>query len=297
MGAADAVPGVSGGTIALIVGIYERLVDAIAGISTEGPDLLASVAGPGGGGRFEGVSTALRELDVPFLVVLGLGVLTGVVAVANVVDFALGTYRASTFAFFFGVIVASPVVLRDEVSLREPRPLAAGLVGVVVAFWISGLPAHRTDVALPALFLIGAVAIAAMVLPGISGSLVLLILGAYHTMTGAVSDLTGAVLGTGAGGTEPDVLGPLTVLVVFSAGALVGILTVARIVSWAIDTYRTPTMTLLVGVMFGALRSPADQILASVDVFTPGTTAALLVAGLVGVVAVVGLEYVGGGMR
>lgn len=296
MGAADAIPGVSGGTIALIVGIYERLVDAIAGISTRGPALLETVVRAEEGSRFGEVPNGLREMDVPFLVVLGLGVLTGVVAVANAVDFALETYRAATFAFFFGVILASPVVLREEVSLGEPRPLAAGLLGVVVAFWISGLPAHQADVALPLLFPIGAVAISAMVLPGISGSLVLLILGAYHTMTGAVSDLTGAVLGAEAGTAGPDVLGPLAVLVVFSGGALVGILTVARIVSWAIDNYRTVTMTFLVGIMFGALRSPADEVFASVDAFTPDVIAGLLLAGIVGVVAVVGLEYVGGGM-
>lgn len=292
MGAADAIPGVSGGTIALIVGIYERLVDAIAGLPAGVPTLLDGVSGRHDEPRTAAGVRTLRGLDVPFLAVLGLGVITGVVAVANVVDVALTDYRAATYALFFGVILASPLVLRSEISLREARPLAAGLLGVVLAFLVSGLPTRQASVTLPLLFVVGAVAIAAMVLPGISGSLMLVVLGAYDTMTGAVSDLTAAVLGADGSG----VVEPLSVLVVFAAGAVVGLLSVARAVSWAIDTHRTPTMTFLVGVMFGALRSPAREILGAVEAFTPGVIASLLVAGGVGALLVVGLEYTTGGI-
>ena len=297
MGAADAIPGVSGGTIALITGIYERLIDAIAGLTERGPDLLAALAGDDNPGRVTAAIGTLRAMDVPFLVALGLGVLTGVATLANVIDFALGAYRASTFAFFFGVILASPVVLRNEVELREPRPLAAGVLGALVAFTIAGLPYREAEYALPVLFLVGAVVICATVLPGISGSLLLLIIGAYDTMTGAVSDLTGAVIGVAGGGPFGAVVEPLTVLVVFGAGALVGLLTFARVVSWALDAARVATMTFLVGIMFGALRTPVREIVASVQAYTPPVVASLVVAGAFGVLVVLALEYATGGIE
>jgi len=220
MGAADAIPGVSGGTIALITGIYERLVDAIAGLSEYAPALVDGALGNGDGGRVTATWRTLRAMDVPFLVVLALGVLTGVTTLANVIDFALSAYRALTFAFFFGVILASPVVLRAEVALREPRPLAAGVVGFLFAFAISGLPHRQAEYTTVALFLVGAIAICAMVLPGISGSLVLLVIGAYDALVGAVSDLTHVVLGAADGGSLAAAVAPLSTLVVFAAGAL-----------------------------------------------------------------------------
>ena len=296
MGAADAIPGVSGGTIALITGIYERLIDAIAGLSERAPDLLADLGGGDNPGRVSAATGTLREMDVPFLVALGLGVLTGVATLANVIDFALDAYRAPTFAFFFGVILASPVVLRGEVAPREPRPLVAGVAGFVFAFVVAGLPYQEAQYALPLLFLIGAVVICATVLPGISGSLLLLIIGAYDTMTGAVSDLTSAVVGLARGGAADAVVEPLTVLVVFSAGALVGVLTFARAVSWALDVSRVATMTFLVGVMLGALRSPVREVAASVQAYTPTVVASLVVAGAVGALVVLVLEYVTGGI-
>jgi len=297
MGAADAIPGVSGGTIALITGIYERLIDAIAGLSERGPDLLAEIVASDNPGRIATTAGTLRAMDIPFLVALGLGVLTGVATLANVIDFALEAYRALTFAFFFGVILASPVVLRAEVALREPRPLVAGVVGFVLSFAVAGLPQRDAQYALPVLFLVGAVVICATVLPGISGSLLLLIIGAYDTMTGAVSDLTGAVFGVAGGGTADAVVEPLTVLVVFGAGALVGLLTFARVVSWALDAARVATMTFLVGIMLGALRTPVREIVASVQAYTPPVVASLVVAGAFGVLAVLALEYATGGIE
>ena len=297
MGAADAIPGVSGGTIALITGIYERLIDAVAGISERGPDLLADLAGESNPGRVSATLGTLRAMDVPFLVVLALGVFTGVATLANLVHVALFEYRALTFAFFFGVIFASPVVLRGEVELREPRPLAAGVVGALVAFAVSGLPHRQAEYALPLLFLVGAITICATVLPGISGSLLLLIIGAYDTMTGAVSGLTHTAIGVVRGGAIGEAVEPLSVLVVFAAGALVGLLTFARVVSWALDAYRVATMTFLVGVMFGALRTPYREIAGSVEAFTPTVILTLAVAGIVGALVVLVLEYVTGGIE
>ena len=297
MGIADAVPGVSGGTIALITGIYGRLVDAIAAVSERAPDLVDDLRGESDAGRVAAVRRTVVAADVPFLLVLGLGVLTGVLLLANAVDVALQARRGMTFAFFFGVILASPAVLRNEVALRRPKPLVAGVVGALLSFWVSGLPQHEAEYALPVLFLVGAVVICATVLPGISGSLLLLVIGAYDTMISAVSDVTAAVLGLTRGGQAGAVVEPLATLVVFAAGALVGLLSFARVVSLALDAYRVTTMTFLVGVMIGALRSPAREVLASVDGFTAGVVVGLLAAGAVGVLAVLGLEYVTGGVQ
>jgi putative membrane protein len=296
MGAADAIPGVSGGTIALITGIYDRLIEAIAGLTEHGPDLVSDLREGGNPDRFATASATLRTMDLPFLVVLGLGVLTGVGTLANLIDLALEAYRALTFAFFFGVILVSPVVLRGEVELRRPRPLAAGVAGFLLAFAVAGLPYRQAEYSLPALFLIGAIGISAMVLPGISGSLVLLIIGAYEGLTGAVSDLTRALVGMADGGGVGPAVEPLTVLAVFAAGAFVGVLTFARVVSRALEVDRVATMTFLVGVMFGALRTPVREIAGSVRAFTAPVVLSLVAAGVVGAFVVLVLEYVTGGI-
>ena len=295
MGLADAVPGVSGGTIALITGIYDRLIDAVAGLSEHWPDLLDAARGDGGT-RQLAIRRTLVTMDLPFLVVLGLGVLTGVLVLANLIEFALHRYRAVTFAFFFGVILASPLVLRREVSLRQARPAVAGLLGIAFAFWFSGLPYRTAEFGLPVLFLVGAVAISAMVLPGISGSLVLLIIGAYGTIIAAVSGATRGLATMVGGGPVDAFVEPATTLFVFAVGAFVGVLTFARLVSAALDAYRVTTMTLLVGIMIGALRTPAREILTSVDRFTPEVTAGLVAAGAFGVVVVGFLEFATGGL-
>lgn len=295
MGAADAVPGVSGGTIALITGIYERLVDAIAELDPR--EVLATLplaARAYDGGARTDLRTEIVRMDVPFLVVLGVGVVTAAITLANVVEHLREVYPAPLFAFFFGLIAASVVVLADEMSLSTPRHVAVAVAGFVLAFVASG-SFQRTLPESPAvLFLVGAVAICAMVLPGVSGSLILLTLGQYEVMTGAVEGLTTAGIGLIAGDGPEPVTGPVTTLVVFSLGALVGILTFARVVSWAFDHYRTATLTFLVALMAGALRKPATEILVHATEPTPLAVAAIVASGVVGAVAVLGLDYATG---
>lgn len=293
MGAADAVPGVSGGTIALITGIYERLVGAIAALDPqEALALLALVPRLGSQRARAEFTASLREMEVPFLVLLGVGVLSAVITVANVVEIAIHDFPGLTFAFFFGLIAASVVVLVGEVSISTPGRIAAGVAGFVLAFVLSGLAQQAQGQAevLPAgvlvLFVVGAIAICAMVLPGVSGSLILLTLGKYSTMTGAVSDATDAVL---AGSLERAVE-PVTTLVVFSLGAFVGLLSFARAVEWALDNYRAATLTFLVALMAGALRAPAIRIADATNGTGVGVVAPLLVAGIVGAGAVLALD-------
>jgi putative membrane protein len=288
MGAADAVPGVSGGTIALITGIYERLVSAIAALDPgETLALLPLVPKLGRADARDEFGTALTDMEVPFLLVLGVGVLTAVVTVANAIDVAYHEYPGLTFAFFFGLIAASVVVLFGEVSADTPGRVAAGVGGFAFAFVLSGqAQAGLLPGGLPVMFVAGAVAICAMVLPGVSGSLILLTLGKYETMTGAVSDSVDALF-AGAFGEAVD---PLSTLVVFSAGALLGILTFARVVKWALEHYRAATLTFLVALMAGALRAPAIQVADATSAWTVASVTPLLAAGVVGAGAVLVLD-------
>lgn len=286
MGAADAVPGVSGGTIALITGIYDRLIEAVASLTADGPAALARLRDGHNPGRVAGFRADLVEMDVPFLVALGVGVVSGVATLANVVDAALHAVPALTFAFFFGLILASPWVLRREVR-ATPAAAVAGVAGFALAFFVSGLP-ERTAAFGPALLVVaGAIAISAMVLPGISGSLILLVMGPYRQLTGAVSTITDVLLGSGGDAAEPVVT-----LVAFTVGAFVGVLSFARVVAWALETYRAATMAFLVGVMVGALRTPWLRIQGAVETFDAGTVAALLAVGVVGAATVLVLDYV-----
>ncbi|AAG19472.1 conserved hypothetical protein [Halobacterium salinarum NRC-1] len=288
MGAADAVPGVSGGTIALIVGIYERLVSALAGLSVaDVATVVALVPRLGSRDGRATVAETLRALDVPFLAVLGAGVVSAVVTVASVVDVAYTQYPGLTFAFFFGLIAASVVVLIGEVAVDTPGRIGAALGGFALAFAVS---AQATAGTLPdglaVMVVTGAVAICAMVLPGVSGSLILLTLGKYETMTSAVSTAVDAV----AAGALGDAVAPVATLAAFSLGALAGVLTFARVVQWALAEYRAATVTFLVALMAGALRAPAVRIADATAAWTVGSVAPLVAAGVVGAAAVLVLD-------
>lgn len=294
MGSADAVPGVSGGTIALITGIYARLVGAVADLD---PRAFLALVGPVARAPVdadarERVRDELVRMDVPFLVVLACGLLTAVVTVANAVQYALDSSPVPTYAFFFGLVLASVLVLAGEVRLGTPRRALAGVCGFALAFVASG-PAQRSLPTNPAVtFLVGALAICAMVLPGISGSLILLTLGEYDRVTGAVHAASAAAVGGDLGAAAA----PATTLVVFACGALVGLLTFARVVAWAFEHYRAATITFLVALMIGALRAPARLALADVGTLDAGALVALCVPALVGAALVVALEHASGGV-
>lgn len=287
MGAADTIPGVSGGTIALITGIYERFVRALTRLD---PRILRHVPRLHRAEGRRGLLADLREMDFFFLVALGLGVLTAVVTLSRVVHAALVGFRAGTFAFFFGLIAASAVVLYDAVDVSTPGQVGAALAGFVFAFLVAGVSgASAVPHDLPLIFVAGAVGITAMVLPGISGAFILLLLGQYTYLTGVLSDFVDALLATVTGGSGALVsLG--TVVAVFVAGAAVGILTVAHVIRRALDTYRAATLAFLVSLMVGSLRLPAVEVAENVGTWTPVSVAAVAGAGLVGAVAVLALD-------
>ncbi|WP_135805505.1 DUF368 domain-containing protein [Halorussus marinus] len=297
MGAADAVPGVSGGTIALITGIYERLVGAIAAFD---PAVLADLPRAYDARARARIAETVRAMDVAFLAVLGAGVLTAIVGVTGVVAGVEESSPAVLFAFFFGLIAASAVVLWGEVRLDTRDERAAAIAGLVGAFLLAGESAGAAvPHAPPVLFVAGGIAISAMILPGVSGSLLLILMGQYVYMSNALHEFIAELVAIARGGALEAALGPAIAVASFVAGAAVGILTFARVVKWALATRRQVTLTFLVALMVGALRLPAARILTAEGAWPVERVAATVLAGVAGAVAVLlidrytdDLEYV-----
>jgi putative membrane protein len=294
MGAADAVPGVSGGTIALVVGIYERLIGAVTAIT---PARIRRVLAAPLPGRLADASEAFDEVDGRFLGALGGGILTAVVVATRLLHVALESDPVATFGFFFGLIAASAVVLASEVSLNTPGRIGAAAGGFLLAFVGGGQAATTLPSTVPVVVAVGAVAISAMVLPGVSGSLILVILGQYEFLVARLSALVDAVLGVAVGGSVTAVVDPGRIVVAFAAGAAVGLFTVAHAVRWALDRYRAATLSFLVSLIVGGLRAPVVEAGRNLPAgWTGDATLAFVLAAVVGAVAVLGLERYTGGL-
>ena len=298
MGAADAVPGVSGGTIALITGIYERLIAAVTAIEPgRVRDILAGIQTDH---RSEALD-AFREMDAGFLLALGAGIATAVVSVLRLIDILLATNPIETYGFFFGLIGASAVVLYSEVSLATRGRQAAALAGFLVAFVLSGYAAGALGPSLPVVFLAGAVAVSAMILPGVSGALLLLMLGQYDYMSAALSAFTDAVVGLFGGGGLDPLVETAPPVVTFMTGAVVGLFTVAHSVRWALKQYREATLAFLVSLIVGALRAPVEQstieLAAAGSAWTAETVGLFVACAVVGAGAVVVVDRLAGGIE
>ncbi|MFB6202307.1 MAG: DUF368 domain-containing protein [Halorhabdus sp.] len=290
MGAADSVPGVSGGTIALITGIYERLIAAIATLDPRAARHLLRVHRTSGR---QALQRRLLAMDVPFLLVLGSGVGTALILVSRVMHAALNEARALTFAFFFGLIAASAVVLYRHVSIETVGQAGAAVAGFAIAFVISGVSAGAwASHALPVVFVSGAIAITAMILPGVSGAFFLVLLGQYDYLTTVLKRFVDRLLGLVTGDAAvAEVVDLGTTVLTFGFGAILGLLAFARVVQWALANYRTATLTFLVSLMVGALRLPAIEVLDHTGAWTPTATVATAAAAGIGGLAVLMLDH------
>ena len=227
MGGADIVPGVSGGTMALILGIYPRLIRTLRDLTAR--EFLTALA------RFNW-RRVLASFDWRFLLALGIGIGTSVLTLAGTLEWLLVHQRSLLFSFFFGLILASVFTVSRRVK-RWRSAEALGFAGAaIIAFVIVGLTPASTPEAGWFLFLSGALAICALVLPGISGAFVLVLLGKYDAVLGA---LTG---------------GDLLTLATVAAGAVTGLLSFVRLLAWLLDRFLQPTLAILAGFMFGSLR-------------------------------------------
>jgi len=225
MGAADIVPGVSGGTIALITGIYERLIDAIKSV---GLDTLKTV-------KNSGVKAAWQQIDGTFLISVLAGAATSIVLLSKLLHYLIETQPIALWSFFFGLVVASSIYVLKQVSSWNITRLACVGLGALIAGVISVSPAAQLEVSHYSLFFAGAIAICAMILPGISGSFILLLLGMYSFVIGAIKSFDLISLG------------------IFASGCLIGIMLFSRVLSWVLHHYHHATMALMSGFMLGAL--------------------------------------------
>lgn len=225
MGAADVVPGVSGGTIAFITGIYEELLGSIRSVNGEAIKLLL---------RFN-LAGFWRHINGNFLVVLLAGIGFSVASLARVILYLLDNYPEMLWSFFFGLIVASAVVVGKNITRWTAGVIVAGLLGVGVAYYVTVATPAQTPEALWFIFLSGAIAICAMILPGISGSFILVLLSKYEYILGAVRDLRAEVIA------------------VFGVGCVTGILAFSHILNWMLKKYHNLTIALLTGFMVGSL--------------------------------------------
>lgn len=226
MGSADIVPGVSGGTVALIVGVYEELIHSIK--KTSGHVVKLAAKGK--------LKEAFLEVPFHFLVPLGLGLLTAVITLSKTLEWLLLDYPVFLWSFFFGLVVASLFLVGKRVHQWNLTNVTGLVIGAIAAYFIVGLVPVETPATLPAFFISGAIAICAMILPGVSGSFLLIIMGKYSQILSAVSNHDFVTLGAVA------------------LGAVIGLSVFSRVLSWLFDTYHNLMMAVLTGVMLGSLR-------------------------------------------
>lgn len=229
MGAADIVPGVSGGTMALILGIYQRLIGSIRALAR--PAFLRAL-------RRGDWSQAIDEVNGSFLLALAAGIATSVLALSRLLSTLLEARQVFVYAFFFGLILASVVLVARRIERAGPFLTGWLLfaVGAVAAYLLVGLTPAQTPQSVWFLFLSGALAVSALLLPGISGAFVLVLLGKYEFVLHAISRF--------------DVASLAAVI----AGAFAGMLSFAQVLGWLFRKYHDATLALLCGIMLGALR-------------------------------------------
>lgn len=226
MGAADVIPGVSGGTIAFISGIYEELLSSIKSINLQSIKLIPHKGG---------IAQFWKAINGNFLLSVFAGILISVFSLAALLQYLLKTYPILVWSFFFGLILASSWIVFKQIREKSISRLVACALGIVAAYFITGATPTETTNAYWFIFLSGAIAICAMILPGISGSFILLLLGKYFFVLNAVSTLN------------------VTVLAIFAAGALIGIISFSNLLTWLLTHFHDITVAILAGFMLGSL--------------------------------------------
>ena len=225
MGAANVIPGVSGGTVALIAGIYQRLIDALRSFDAIALRLA----------RARLWRDLAVKVDLPFLIPLGLGVLVSLVSLARLLSWLLERFPVETWAYFFGLILGSVWFVGVTVRRWSLGSVVTFMIGLVVAAGIALLPPAQPNPHPLYLMLCGVAAIVSMILPGLSGSYVMLLLGNYKLVLDAINDVQ------------------VVVLAWVGFGAVVGLLTFARVISWLFRRHRDLTVALLTGFILGSL--------------------------------------------
>ena len=225
MGAADVVPGVSGGTIAFISGIYEKLLDSISMINLDTLKLL----------RTEGLKATWEKINGTFLLSLLIGIGISILSLAKLISYLLEEEAILLWSFFFGLIVASIIYVGKSIKKWNAVAIIALVAGTLISYWITILPPASEPESRLFIFFSGMLAICAMILPGISGSFILLLLGSYGIVINAVKEMN------------------IPLIFIFGLGCITGLLSFSRLLKWMFEKYYTVTIAVLTGFLIGSL--------------------------------------------
>ncbi|MDQ3536512.1 MAG: DUF368 domain-containing protein [Bacteroidota bacterium] len=225
MGGADVVPGVSGGTIAFITGIYEELLNSIQSFDLTALKLLF---------KFK-IGEFWKYINGNFLIILLSGIVLSLITLSRITLVLLELFPIHVWSFFFGLIIISAIIVAREITKWKAEVYIAGFIGIAIAFFISIATPAETPTNVGFVFLSGALAICAMILPGISGAFILLILGKYEYILNALRVFN------------------INVIIIFILGCIVGLLSFAKVISWLLKHYYNLTIALLAGFMIGSL--------------------------------------------
>ena len=225
MGAADVIPGVSGGTIAFLTGIYEEMLGSIKSINTQAFKLLFT-------GR---IGQFWKHINGNFLISLILGIGISFFSLAKLMQYLMANEPIPLWSFFFGLIIASAILILKDIDLTKIKHLLALALGTAAGAAICLISPTETPNDLWFIFLCGAIAICAMILPGISGSFILLLLGKYEYMLKALTDLN------------------IVLIITFVIGAAIGIVSFSHFLTWLLKKYHITTISALAGIMIGSL--------------------------------------------
>ncbi|SIS60862.1 putative membrane protein [Belliella pelovolcani] len=225
MGAADIVPGVSGGSIALITGIYEKLLDSIKSFDQTAVKHLF---------KFE-IKELWKHVNGNFLATLLFGILSSIFALSKIITYLIDEHPIPVWSFFCGLIIISAIIILRDIKSWSIAVVVAIVLGIVSAYLFTSIPPVNSPDGQWFTFVAGAVAICAMILPGVSGSFLLLMLGQYERILAAVS--------------EKD----LVIIAIFGAGCITGLLAFSRLISWLLKKYHAITIGMLSGFMLGSI--------------------------------------------
>jgi len=264
MGICDLIPGISGGTIAFITGIYERLIAAVKNFS---PTLLVHLMTFCTGKDRKSLPQAIKKLDLIFLITLVLGIGTSIILGAGVISFLLEEYFAFTMAFFIGLILASSKIIYSHIQKHNIILMVIFFIlGISLAFLIPPVMEEPSPLLV---FVGGFVAISAMFLPGISGAFILLIVGLYEFMLNVLRDISSNIV----------------FFVSFLLGAVTGAMVISRVISFLFKKYKNQTLSALLGLVIGALSIPVKRVL---DLQEVSLVIVLFIALGIGIVMIVG---------
>ena len=225
MGIAEIIPGVSGGTIAFITGIYEELINSIKSVDGNSIKLIFNL-------KF---SLFWKQINGTFLLTLLLGMLTSILALSRVIVFLIDQHSFKIWGFFFGLIIASAIVIFYQIKTVNSKVVVSAIIGLVISSYIALEAPSSTPNSNLFIFISGAIAISAMILPGISGSFILVFLSKYEFILKSLNNFD------------------VTVISIFIGGCIVGLVTFSRVFSYLFKKYNDVVISVLVGFLLGSL--------------------------------------------